>query len=89
MVSRTNGRKVHEQRTDIPREGHLFTFAQAAALPQYQGRFSVSSLRWMRFDASRPGSPYEGFGGCVFKIGRRVLLDVERFEHWLADRAEG
>jgi hypothetical protein len=70
----------------LPARRRIFTFEEAVSLPQYRGLFTVGSLRRMRFSASRPDSPYTGFNACVVRLGRRVLLDIDRFEDWLASR---
>lgn len=52
------------------------TFRQAAA--RYPA-FTESAFRWLRFNGIETG-----FDTCVIKVGRRVLLDTEAFERWLA-----
>ena len=41
--------------------------------------FSEASLRWMVFQAEQ-----NGLGGAIVRVGRRVLIDVDAFDEWLA-----
>ena len=42
-----------------------------------------SSIRWLIFNAQT-----NEFQGCIRRMGRKVLIDVEAFERWLdKDRA--
>lgn len=46
---------------------------------QSSGVFSEASLRWMVFNAHNNGLEF-----AIVRIGRRVLIDVERFNEWLS-----
>lgn len=46
--------------------------------------FTISTLRWFRFNGSN-----NGFNDCVLKIGRKLLIDVNKFEIWLSSQEEG
>ena len=37
-----------------------------------------SSIRWLIFNAEE-----NGFNQCVLKMGRKILIDCEKFESWL------
>lgn len=40
--------------------------------------FTESSIRWLIFNKKK-----NGFGMCVIKVGRKVLIDLDRFEKWV------
>lgn len=40
--------------------------------------FTVASLRWLIFNAETNGLHY-----ALVRIGRRVLIDLERFDQWI------
>jgi len=44
--------------------------------------FTESSLRWLLFNAKE-----NGFSSCIVRIGRKVLIDLDRFEDWLDNQA--
>jgi len=44
--------------------------------------FTESSIRWWLFN-----SKDNGFSKCVVRVGRKILIDVERFEEWLDNQA--
>jgi len=51
--------------------------------PKYpDAGMTESSLRWLIFNASE-----NGFNHCVRRIGRKVLIDLEKFEEWMDDEA--
>lgn len=56
----------------------LRTIRQLSAELQGTGGFSESSLRWIMFNRDT-----NGFGKAVVKVGRRVFVDVDRFNAWL------
>lgn len=56
----------------------LDTLAFRQAAERYPA-FSEAALRWLRFNGTD-----NGFDRCVIKLGRRVLLDTEAFERWVA-----
>ncbi len=41
-----------------------------------------SSIRWLIFNAKE-----NGFSTCVVRMGRKVLIDLDRFEAWLDNQA--
>lgn len=43
--------------------------------------FSVGALRWMIFT-----SKSLGLTGAIFRVGKRVLIDVEAFECWIQEQ---
>lgn len=45
-----------------------------------RGPFSESSLRWMVFQEASNGLRDTG---AVIRLGRRVLIDIDRFDDWL------
>ncbi len=47
---------------------------------QARPAFTEASLRWLIFNAER-----NGLNQALVRIGRRVLIDLERFDHWLED----
>ena len=40
--------------------------------------FTVASLRWLIFNAET-----NGLDSALVRIGRRVLIDLERFDQWI------
>lgn len=47
---------------------------------QYNGSFTESGLRWLVFNEHS-----NGFARCVIRIGRKILIDLDAFEEWIAD----
>lgn len=41
-----------------------------------------SSIRWLIFNAKE-----NGFSSCIVRMGRKVLIDLDRFETWLDNQA--
>ena len=64
-----------------PEEGHAqqcaFRLIPVGKWPQFHPWPSVSSLRFLIFNEHS-----NGFHRCVLRIGRRVLIDEERFIEW-------
>lgn len=58
----------------------FLTFKQASAC---YPAFTEASFRWLRFNGNE-----NGFNNCVIKVGRKVLLNTERFEPWLESQGE-
>ncbi|MBX3708212.1 MAG: hypothetical protein KIT56_00885 [Gammaproteobacteria bacterium] len=49
-------------------------------LPElYPGVFTEASIRWLIFNEK-----INGFSCCVKRIGRKVLIDLDQFEAWIA-----
>lgn len=46
----------------------------------YNGAFTVAGLRWWIFNEKT-----NGFSQCVIRIGRKILIDLDAFEQWVAD----
>jgi hypothetical protein len=40
--------------------------------------FTQSSIRWLIFNSKE-----NGFGHCIRRMGRKVLIDLDAFEEWL------
>ena len=45
----------------------------------YPTAFTESSIRWLIFNEKT-----NGFSCCVKRIGRKVLIDLDQFEAWIA-----
>ena len=43
--------------------------------------FSEQSIRWLIFNSER-----NGLDTALVRVGRRVLVDTERFNEWLEER---
>lgn len=41
-----------------------------------------SSIRWLIFNARD-----NGFDSCIVRLGRRVFIDLDKFEQWLDEQA--
>lgn len=61
----------------IPQLKHLRSVRQLCE--QYPNLFTEGRLRWLIFNADQ-----NGFGACVVRMGRRVLIDTEALTAWLA-----
>jgi hypothetical protein len=40
--------------------------------------FTEASVRWLIFNKEK-----NGFHKCVIKIGKKVLIDLDKFEDWI------
>lgn len=45
-------------------------------------QITESSLRWLIFNGRE-----NGFNNCIVRIGRKVLIDLDKFEQWMDDQA--
>jgi len=68
-----NSTKNQQQRTPL-------TFKQTS---EKHPAFPEASLRWLRFNGST-----NGFDMCVIKVGRRILIDQNKFDEWLENQRE-
>lgn len=51
---------------------------------KWEERFSyptLGQLRWLIFNKDS-----NGFSKCIVKIGRRILIDVDRYWEWVEDQ---
>jgi len=48
-------------------------------LPIHYPAFTENSIRWLIFHENA-----NGFSRCVRRIGRKVLIDANEFEAWIA-----
>ena len=69
----------------MQREPRFFSVRQLA---QRHPGFNEASLRWAIFNAKAPPGTaahdvYGGFAPAIIKIGRRVLIDEDRFVAWV------
>lgn len=48
-------------------------------LPLHYPAFTENSIRWLIFHEKT-----NGFNCCVRRIGRKVLIDANEFENWIA-----
>lgn len=58
--------------------------ATVPQMPNYYPAFSTASIRWLIFN-----SQSNGFGGCVRRVGRKVLIDLDQFELWIDGQTKG
>lgn len=73
----------------------LFSVEELVALPEF-GYLTKSSLRHMLFNSrerySSTGEKFVGNGlveaGAIIRIGRKLLIDAERFRDWIANQRE-
>ena len=47
---------------------------------EYPHLFTKGSLRWLIFNAD-----INGFDRCILRIGRRVYIDLDALQEWLAE----
>jgi len=52
-------------------------------LPLHYPAFTENSIRWLIFHEKT-----NGFCRCVRRIGRKVLIDANEFEAWIAKQGE-
>ena len=50
----------------------------------YPGVFTESSIRWLIFNQQE-----NNFAQCVRRLGRKVLIDLDSFELWIDQQAQG
>lgn len=63
----------------MPEVRNLRTVKQLAA--ESAGSFTEPALRWLIFKANE-----NGLEPALVRIGRRVRIDLERFNHWLGQQ---
>ena len=64
--------------TTVATRGNLRTRRLLAQ--ESHGVFTVPALNWLLFNAKRNGLAESG---AIIKLGRRVLIDAERFYAWV------
>jgi hypothetical protein len=47
-------------------------------LPSHYPAFSEGAIRWLIFNEKE-----NGFNRCVRRIGRKILIDLNKFESWI------
>jgi hypothetical protein len=52
-------------------------------LAQENPAFTEASLRWLVFNARQ-----NGLDAAIVRVGRRVLIDIQRLDAWLEARRE-
>lgn len=75
----------------------LATIPKLAERPEYRDAFTVPSLRHLVFEAmprvDSRGDTIPGNGlaeaGAIVRIGRKVLIDMDAFDAWLASHRLG
>ncbi len=75
--------QVNFESTDKDGESYKTRFIPVTKWNDYHPWPSVSGLRFMIFNAH-----LTGFEKCVLRIGRRVLIDEERFFEWARNQNE-
>lgn len=43
-----------------------------------EANFTEGSIRWWIFNSTE-----NGFNSCIVRIGRKVLIDLDKFEQWI------
>ena len=61
-----------------PRLDRLRSVKQICA--EYPNLFTKGGLRWLIFNAD-----INGFDACIFRIGKRVYIDLDALQEWLAE----
>jgi hypothetical protein len=80
MKAHVSNQPAAEADTLLPNT-HFFTVKQLA---KRHPAFSEGSLRWAIFNRR-----LNGFDSCLVRIGRRLLIDEQRFLEWVAQHREG
>ena len=83
--------------TNASKGRRLTTIPNLAKMPGYCEAFTLSSLHHLVFNAkSRTNSRGETIAGngleeagAIFRIGRKVLLDLDAFDAWLMGHKHG
>lgn len=44
--------------------------------------FTESTIRWLIYNSKE-----NGFDACIVRLGRKVLIDLARFESWMDEQA--
>ncbi|MGD0465911.1 MAG: DNA-binding protein [Gammaproteobacteria bacterium] len=50
----------------------------------YPGVFTESSIRWLIFNEKQ-----NGFSCCVRRLGKKVLIDLDKFESFIDGKQQG
>lgn len=90
--------EVHANQIEPPRDVAprvLFTVEELVALPEF-GYLTKSSLRHLIFNSrtrfSSAGDVLPGNGlieaGAIIRLGRKVLIDVQKFRQWAMSQRE-
>ncbi len=58
--------------------------ARVKKMPELYPGFTESSIRWLIFNENK-----NGFKRCVRRIGKKILIDLEQFELWIDEQAQG
>lgn len=57
-------------------------YATVKEIPKhYPGIFSEASIRWLIFNEKE-----NGFGRCIKRIGRKILIDLNEFDKWIGEQ---
>jgi hypothetical protein len=54
-------------------------FYTVKQIPSYYPAFTESSIRYLIFNQKQ-----NGFDSCIRKIGKKILIDADDFENWIA-----
>ena len=53
-------------------------FATVREITELYPSFSQSSIRWLIFNEKT-----NGFSQCIKRVGRKILIDLNKFEQWI------
>jgi hypothetical protein len=53
-------------------------YSTVSKLPQLYPAFTIGGLRHLIFNEES-----NGFNTCVIRVGRKILIDLDRFETWI------
>jgi len=56
-------------------------YATVRELPNYYPAFKVSTIRTLIFNEET-----NGFKRCLRRIGRKILIDLDKFEEWVDEQ---
>ena len=51
-------------------------------MPSHYPEFTPGSIRWLIFNGQE-----NGFEHCTVRIGRKILIDLDKFDLWLDEQA--
>ena len=63
----------------------MTVYSSVKKMPEHtKGAFSETSIRWLIFNEK-----INGFSRCVRRVGRKILINLDEFEKFVEEHAEG
>jgi len=74
----------YEEEVNTENQRKYVTVKQLINLPQYEGLFTESSIRFHIFNEK-----LNGFNRCIIRINRKIIIDTNEFENWIQSHKQG